>query len=219
VLRTLAAPKPAREGLLHCLADAHRPPFAQRAFDCVVTPWLVDILPEAFATLCKRINRLLTDSGRWINFGSLSFHSADPAEQLGPDECFEAIEAAGFDTPVRRDVEIPYLCSPASRHGRRETALCWSATKRDHVKKVPRHASLPEWLVRGKEPVPQLEHFRVQAISTRIHAFIMSLIDGRRSLGDMVQILEEQRLMTRAEAEPAVRAFLITLYEESRRRR
>lgn len=218
VLRDLSAPAPAREGLMYCIADAHRPPFAKKSFDTIVTPWLVDILPEDFASFARRINQLLADGGRWVNFGSLTFHGSDPAEQLGPDECIEAIEAAGFATPAARDIEIPYLSSPASRHARRETVLSWIAEKREHVKKLPRHEALPDWLVRGKDPVPDLEFFRMQAMSTRIHAFIMSLIDGRRSIADMAGVLEEQRLMTRAEAEPAVRSFLIKLYEDSRRR-
>jgi hypothetical protein len=33
----------------------------------------------------------------------------------------------------------------------------------------------------------------------------------------MAQVLEQQNLMTRAEAEPAIRSFLIKMYEDSRR--
>ena len=79
VLRTLAAPEPIRPGLVFVLADAHRPPFRRGAFDAVVTPWLVDILPERFDVLCARVNALLGDGGRWLNFGSLTFHDADPS--------------------------------------------------------------------------------------------------------------------------------------------
>jgi hypothetical protein len=109
------------------------------------------------------------------------------------------------------------MCSPASRHGRRERVVSWTATKARNAKKTPRHEALPDWLVRGKDPVPLLDSFRAQATATRIHAFIMSLIDGRRSLSDMAQVLEQQNLMTRAEAEPAIRSFLIKMYEDSRR--
>jgi len=62
-----------------------------------------------------------------------------------------------------------------------------------------------------------LESFQMQAISTRIHAFIMSLIDGQRSLSDMADHFAEQKLMTRDEAEPAIRSFLIKMYEDSQR--
>ena len=69
------------------LADAHRPPFRRGAFDTVVTPWLIDILPERFDLLCARVNALLGDGGRWLNFGSLSFHDPDPAARYGLEEC------------------------------------------------------------------------------------------------------------------------------------
>jgi len=217
VLRTLAAEEPARKGLYYVLADAHRPPFARGSFDTIVTPWLIDILPERFETLCTRINAQLSERGRWINFGSLSFHDPDPALNYNVDECLQAVIDAGFDLPKVTETTIPYMCSPASRHGRREQVLSWAASKKRNVRKVPRHEALPEWLVRGKDPVPLLESFKMQAMSTRIHAFIMSLIDGKRSLDDMADVLAEQKLMTRAEAEPAIRSFLIKMYEDSRR--
>jgi len=217
VLRELAAPAPAREGF-HCvLADAHRPPFAHGAFDTVITPWLLDILPEKFEVLCARINALLAPRGRWVNFGSLSFHAPDAASRYGVDECSAAIEDSGFTAPTVAERDIPYLCSPASRHGRRERVVSWRADKTEDAKKVPRHEALPDWLVRGAEPVPLLEPFRVQAVSTRIHAFIMSLIDGKRSLKDIAKIIVEQRLMSEHEAEPAIRSFLIKMYDDSQR--
>jgi hypothetical protein len=219
LLRELSAPSPARAGLEFLIADVHRPPFPAKSFDTIVTPWLIDILPGDFAKLCARINHLLDDEGVWINFGSLSFHQADPAAQFGPDECFEIIEQQGFAKPDHKDTEIPYLCSPASRHGRRETVLSWCARKKTHIKKIPRHQSLPDWAVRGQDPIPALEHFRVAAMSTRIHAHIMSLIDGRRSIADIAALLEEQRLMSAREAEASVRGLLIKLFDESQIRR
>jgi uncharacterized protein YbaR (Trm112 family) len=216
LLRTLRA-APARAGLHYVLADAHRPPFAKESFDTVITPWLIDILPAPFAEFAARVNMLLAPGGRWINFGSLSFHSADPARWLSREECAEVIAASGFRAPEVAEATIPYMCSPASRHGRRERVLSWAAAKARNAKRTPRHEALPDWLVRGKDPVPLLDSFRAQATATRIHAFIMSLIDGRRSVGDMAQVLEQQNLMTRAEAEPAIRSFLIKMYEDSRR--
>ncbi|HEY8520072.1 MAG TPA: hypothetical protein VIN61_08335 [Gammaproteobacteria bacterium] len=217
VLRRLAAPAPARPGLVFVLADAHRPPFRRGAFDTVVTPWLVDILPEPFDILCARINALLADGGRWLNFGSLSFHSPDPALRYGLGECLDALVENGLGHPEIAEEEIPYLSSPASRHGRRERVVSWVAAKERPVKKVPRHVALPDWLVRGDEPVPLTDAFRTQAAATRIYAYLMSLIDGRRSIKDMARLMEEQRLMTRAEAEGAIRQFFIRMYDDSRR--
>lgn len=217
VLRTLAAPAPARAGFTCVLADAHRPPFRRGAFDAVITPWLVDILPEQLETLSVRINALLSPQGRWLNFGSLSFHSPDAAARLSVEECAAVIEENGFAAPVIAEHQVPYLCSPASRHGRRERVVAWSATKQRDAKKLPRYEALPDWIVRGTDAVPVSESFRVQAMSTRIHAFIMSLIDGRRSLQDIAKVIVEQRLMQEHEAEPAIRSFLIKMYDDSRR--
>jgi hypothetical protein len=217
VLRTLTAPAAARPGLHHVLADVHRPPFRQQAFGTVVTPWLVDILPEPFAALCARVNALLADGGEWLNFGSLSFHDADPAARFGLEECVATLEQSGFEAVRTEEHDIPYLSSPASRHSRRERVVSWTARKARPAKKLPRYQALPDWLVRGTEPVPLGESFRIQAATTRIHAFLMTLIDGRRSLKDMAALVVEQRLMSAEEAEPALRSFLIKMYDDSRR--
>lgn len=217
VLRDLAAEQPARAGLFYVLADAQHPPFGTGRFDTVITPWLVDILPEHFPDFAQRVNRLLTEHGRWINFGSLHFHSPDPLWQYSLEECLEAVETAGFGAPETAETELPYLCSPVSRHGRRERVVSWSATKVRNSSRPPRYDALPEWLVRGKEPVPLLDAFRTQALSTRIHAYIMSLIDGKRSLRDIADVLAENKLMTREEAESSLRAFLTKMYDDSRR--
>jgi hypothetical protein len=217
VLRSLAAPSPARSGLRFVIADAHRPPFRAGVFDAVVTPWLVDILPERFDALCARINALLAPNGRWVNFGSLAFHAADPALRYDIDECTAAMQENGFGAVAVAEHEIAYMCSPASRHGRRERAVAWTAHKTLAAKKLARHEALPDWLVRGQAPVPVSESFRMQAMTMRVHAFIMSLLDGRRSIKDIAALMHEQKLMGRDEAEAAVRTFLIKMYEDSRR--
>lgn len=218
-LRELRAPEPAREGLSFVVADVHRAPFLPKSFDTILTPWLVDILPGEFAALCAHINHWLDDDGAWINFGSLSFHQSDPAAQFSPEECFELLEEQGFAAPEHANTEIPYLSSPASRHARRETVLSWRADKLKHIKRTERHQALPDWIVRGRDPVPALEHFRVAAATTRIHAHIMAMIDGRRSIQDMAKLLEQQRLMPANEAEASIRNLLIKLYDESQIRR
>ena len=126
------------------LADAHRPPFRRGAFDTVVTPWLVDILPERFDVLCARVNSLLGDGGRWLNFGSLSFHDSRSSRALRRSTSAEPRSTRhGFGDVTVEEREIPYLSSPASRHARRERVVTWSARKHRDVKKVPRYHALP----------------------------------------------------------------------------
>jgi hypothetical protein len=95
--------------------------------------------------------------------------------------------------------------------------VIWSARKGADGTKVPRHQALPDWLVRGTDPVPLDDAFRSQTAATRVHAFLMSMIDGRRSIKDMAQLLIEQRLMTAAEAEPTLRSFFIKMHDDARR--
>ena len=89
LLRTLAAPRRAREGL-HCVfADANSPPFAAGAFDTVVTPWLVDVIDADLAALAAVVNRLLAPGGRWLCTGTLFFGTSNRLDNL-LDQFFHA---------------------------------------------------------------------------------------------------------------------------------
>ena len=54
-------------------------------------------------------------------------------------------------------------------------------------------------------------------MTTQIYSFIMSLIDGKRSIKDMAAVLESQRLMTKDEAVPAIRSFLTRMHDDAER--
>jgi hypothetical protein len=216
VTRELRAPAATAPGLHWIIGDALRPPLVAASIDTIVTPWLVDILPADLADLARIVNRCLRPGGAWINFGALAFSGPEFATRYSLDEIVELLAAAGFEVREMREDELPYLCSPASRHARREQVVTWRAIKQRDVHPATRHAALPEWLVTGREAVPALPAFQLQAASTRVHAFVMSLIDGQRSIRDMAKLMEDQRLMTRQEAEPVIRDFLIRMFDEAR---
>ena len=65
--------------------------------------------------------------------------------------------------------------------------------------------------------VPATAAFRQQAMTTQIYSFIMSLIDGNRSIKEMAAVLEKQRLMSKEEAIPAIRSFLTKMYDDAQR--
>jgi hypothetical protein len=217
ILRSLSAPQPVRPGFHIVAADVLRAPFASEAFDTVVTPWLIDIVSEDFARLAARVSALLRPGGCWINFGSLAFSQGERALRLSFEETLEVVARTGFAQPVIGEQSIPYMCSPASRHARMETVVAWCARKESAAAALVAEGTLPEWLVLSDRPVPQSEYFKVQAVATRIHAYLMALIDGRRSIRDMARMLVEQRLMSAEDAEPAVRRFLIRMSEDSRK--
>lgn len=217
VLRKLSAPDVADENFHLLFGDALRAPFPDQTFDTIVTPWLIDIISEDLPVLASRINNLLKDNGRWVNFGSLAFSGPERTRCYSPEETKAIVAESGFSDPYVSQVTIPYMSSPASRHGRQERVFSFSAYKERTVDKPERHTALPEWIVTGKDPVPLSPSFRQQAMTTQIYSFIMSLIDGKRSIKDMAVVLEKQKLMTKEEAEPAIRSFMTKMYDDSNR--
>ena len=217
VLRKLSAPEAADENFHLVFGDALRAPFPDKSFDTVVTPWLIDIISEDLPELAARINNLLKENGRWVNFGSLAFANPERAHCYSPEEIKAIVGENGFSDPYVSQATIPYMSSPASRHGRQERVFSFSAYKEREVEKPARHTALPDWLVTGKKAVPLSPSFRQQAMTTQIYSFIMSLIDGKRSIKDMAVVLEKQKLMTKEEAEPAIRSFMTKMYDDSER--
>jgi len=215
ILRKLASPGAARAGLELVAADALQAPFADGGFDTVVTHWFIDIVGEPFARIAARINLALRPGGRWINSGSLAFSRAAHAERIGLDEALEQMPGAGFGAVDTRETTLPYMRSPASRHSRLENVVTWVANKVTAPAEAPRARVLPVWLVEADRPVPRTRAFEMQALSSRVHAFMLALINGERSMRDMAGMLVDQRLMPADEAEAQVRLFLTRLHEDS----
>jgi hypothetical protein len=218
VLRRMSSPGPARAGLELVAADALQPPFGDGVFDTVITPWFIDIIGEPFARVAGRINLLLKSGGRWINSGSLAFARAPHAERIGLEEALEMLPAAGFGAPSVRESTLPYMRSPASRHSRLEQVVTWMAEKAGPPAETPRARVAPEWLIDAARPVPRTQAFEMQQVSSRVHAFLLAMINGERSMREMARMLVEQRLMSADEAESQVRIFLTRLHEESETR-
>jgi hypothetical protein len=215
VLRRLRSPGAARPGLELVAADALQSPFADAAFDTVVTPWFIDIIGEPFARVAARVNLLLRPGGRWINTGSLAFARAAHADRIGLDELRALLPGAGFRETSLRETTLPYMRSPSSRHSRLENVVTWVAEKTAAAVEAPRARVLPEWLLDAGLPVPRTRAFEMQAISSRVHAFLLAMINGERSMREMAAMLVSQRLMSAEESESQVRLFLTRLHEES----
>jgi len=164
------------------------------------------------------INRsLLRPGGVWVNQGSLAFDQAQPDRNLMRDEVESALESAGFAIEVMREDELPYLQSPHSRQRRYELVVTWQVRKTGESNASNTIRRLPEWLAGSAAAIPLLPAFATQAATVRIHAWIMSMIDGKRSLADIATELERQGLMPRVDAEAAIRGFLMTMHEEMER--
>jgi uncharacterized protein YbaR (Trm112 family) len=208
LLRQLACPAPVAPGFELVLADASAPPFRAAAFDLVLTPWFIDVAGEPVARVLARINGLLTPGGLWVNHGSLAFADAEPADALSLEELIEQLPAGGFARVRLQEAQQPYLSSPASRHARQETVITFSARKERDLPPLPPGRPVPDWLARADRPVPVLPQFRAQALSMRVYAFLLAMIDGERTIQDMARLMEQQKLMAAEDAEPAIRRFL-----------
>ena len=216
VERTLRAPHPLKDIDFVC-ADALRAPFAGGQFDLVVTPWLLDVIDASLTETLASIHHLTKPGGIWLTHGSVAFTGSRAVNRLSAEELAELSGNNGFDVLHRANLELPYLQSPASRQARQEltyTQVCRRDLS-DIQTRAPKHDHLPEWIVGARAPVPLTPGFQTQISTTRIHAFMMSLIDGKRTVRDMAQILEDQRLMPAAQAVQAIQQFLTTMYEEA----
>jgi SAM-dependent methyltransferase len=217
VLRRLAAPMPAPPGLWPVLADLAAAPFAAGAWDTVVTHWLVDVLDEDFATFAARVNGWLRPGGRWVNSGSFFFQHGDPAACPSVDELPALLRAAGFGQVEIEEREVPYLASPASRQRRIERVVTFSAVAQRRVAPPPPRRHLPAWLDDPTRPMPVVHGLESHVLALRVHAWVASLVDGRRTLEEVAGVLVRERLMPADEALPAVREFMRRLYAECER--
>ena len=218
LLRRLQAPAPARAGLEFVLADALLPPFRTAVFDLLLTPWFVDIVPQPLPHVLSVIARLLAPGGRWIMLGSLAWADRTPSECYSAEELKEMAPRHGLAIESVDELEVPYMQSPASRHGRVEGMLCLSARRVGNAPAATQRPQRPAWLDQTALPVPATAEFREQALSTRVYAFLMAMIDGKRSIEDMARLMEEQRLMSYADAVPAIRGFLARMVDDANRR-
>ena len=218
VLRRHGAPALPAPGLELVLADASAPPFQPGRFDVVLTPWFIDVATEPASRLLARINALLAPGGQWVNHGSLTFASAAPADAWSLDELLERMPDLGFARPEVREARLPYLSSPASRHARLESVITFCARKEREVPAPRSGRELPEWIRRTDRAVPLLPAFRAQALSTRVYAFLLAMIDGERTIHDMARLMEQQKLMSADDALPAIQRFFARALQDPDRR-
>ena len=216
VRQVLKAPAPI-SGIEFVCADAMHPPFGGEVFDLILTPWLIDVIDAPLADLAHIIRRHLHPDGLWINHGSLAFNPTQPHLAFTQEDVISTCQRVGFEILRTDNCNLPYLQSPHERGQRNELVFTLVASiKSDALQKPkPPHHFLPDWWRNTNLPVPLTHSFQTQITSTRVHGFIMSLIDGKRSIAGMAEVLEEQRLMPRDQAEEAIRGFLRRMQETS----
>ena len=120
---------PLGEDVFHFfLANGLSPPFAEGAFDTVVTPWFIDQVPPDLPAFLSAVHRLLRPGGRWINHGPLIYPVDAPiARRFSREEVFDVAARAGFRVGRWRGDSQPHLVSPLSERSKMEWVLTFEA--------------------------------------------------------------------------------------------
>ena len=155
VLQECRAPEPVDDNFQLLLADGMNPPFAPASFATVLTPWLIDIMPQDLQEFVPRLNRLLDKGGVWLNTGTLAFFHDTASWCYTEDEVLEIVESCGFRVLAKTSHTLAYMSSPLSGHGRRERvfSVCAEKTRELDTPTKP-YRFLPDWLTTTGRSLP-----------------------------------------------------------------
>lgn len=216
VLQECRAPVPLDDANFHfVLADALNPPFTKASFDTVVTPWLIDIIPQNLRVFIPRINRILPQGGVWVNTGSLAFFHSDETWCYSQEEVLEIVEENGFEILATQRRTVTYLQSPHSAHGRTEKILSFSARKVRDVDPGAAYSYLPAWILDASKSIPVSSECTINASNYRLKAHILAAIDGKRTINQIGQTVAKYYGLGTAETILAVKRVLINAWEEN----
>jgi SAM-dependent methyltransferase len=167
------------------IADGLEPPFAPEAFDTIVTPWFIDVVPPDLRDVISSIHRLLRPGGRWINVGPLVYRPAvSVVHRFSREELFDLAVHAGFHIDDWRSESMPYLVSKLNGRGKVEWVLAFAATKTD--------AGSDEWLLFRHLPIPTFPGQSMFSSDDPAIQMVVSAIDGRRTLDDIARLIAAQ---------------------------
>lgn len=194
------------------LADATNIPFADKSFDTILTPWLIDILPINFRDFIPHINRLLPVGGYWLNTGSLAFFHHDEAMNYSQEEVLDLLKKYGFEVVASNRRKINYLHSPNSAHGRIEHVFNFCVRKKHDCVPANLFKYLPEWIVDTSFVIPKSDNLLITSSKHLLQAQVLSAIDGIRSGDDITKLIAKEYGMSAESANMAVRQILIDNY-------
>lgn len=213
VLQKCDAPKSVSPGnsdnFRFVLGDATCPPFAARSFDTVITPWLIDILPQDLREFLPQVNKLLPEGGLWVNTGTLNFLHDDPCRRYSEKETMELVEDSGFDIVGIDHRTVSYLKSPHSAHGRSERITSFAARKRQDVAQSAATALTPEWIQDTSLSVPVSPEIAIASSSHLLTAQVLAAIDGKRSINAITKLVSREYNLPIEECLLAVRRILL----------
>lgn len=188
------------------LADARIPLVRPGAFDTVLTPWYIDRVDQPLPAVVATVYRALAPGGRWVNHGPLIYDGRPLSGQLTLPELLELAEGRGFQREHVSSESVPYLRTDASTSGRVETVhtIVWRRDERA----VPSDPVTPAGLIDVTLPLDRFQGLDDYRVPNPGVAFIVSLVDGKRSVQ---QIATEMAPRLQMSQEKALQLVLGTL--------
>ncbi|MGI9237157.1 MAG: methyltransferase domain-containing protein [Woeseiaceae bacterium] len=216
VPQELSAPVPLDGENFHfVIADATKPPIAAGSFDTVITPWLIDIIPQDLRTFIPQVNHCLKDGGIWVNTGSLAFFHNDETWRYSEEEVVDLLEQNGFLVLAAERTSVPYMRSPHSAHGRRETIFSFSARKLKDVSVPSPREYLPDWILDTAMAVPASTEAAISSSHHLLKAQVLAEIDGKRTIRQISRSLARQYGLGKQETVNAVQRILLEAWQKS----
>lgn len=194
-------------------ADGQNLEVSEGAFDTILTPWFIDIIPRNFSDLAKHFNQNLSRGGKWVNIGLLAFERNEISERLTADEIRETLELAGFRIEKFEILEMPYLQSPYSAMKRTDHILVFSAIKEKSCKKPSRFEYLPSWLQDLDEPLPRGSEIQNLKVKSQTFSQILRLVDGQKSFLQIAEAFAHENNFDLASTKEALHVFFVNIYE------
>jgi uncharacterized iron-regulated membrane protein/SAM-dependent methyltransferase/uncharacterized protein YbaR (Trm112 family) len=211
--------------------DAFATAFPDGSVDCVVTAFLIDLIPEP-RRLAREIHRILARDGVWVNYGPsgslTSFQRFDEVESAAFLETvgFKVVGAESFRTTyldLSRDCpawsfqnHICYLMAARKDGDARDAAAAMTPALAELSGIIPRHfpgATLVHRQPLGRQSVPTtiLRHGGVpgRTISFEVTdetARILALVDDQRTVSEIADLLNRE--MMPVAMEQTIEAFI-----------
>ncbi|MFK7816899.1 MAG: hypothetical protein AB8B92_11250 [Gammaproteobacteria bacterium] len=209
------APNGVNKNIYFMFADGMNPPVKNNSFDTVITPWLIDVIPQNLRDYIPRINASIPVGGAWLNTGSLAFSHKQASWCYSEEELVELIEKSGFEIVTSKRSTIKYMHSPLSAHGRMESVFSFYAKKIKDVVVPPKYNYLPNWIKSTSTPIPKQYDQEIESSQHLLQAQVLGAIDGKRSIEQIGDLLAKQYNLQVAEATHAVRRILVDYYENN----
>jgi hypothetical protein len=211
------APETIKEGFQFLMADAMNPCFQSASIDTLLTPWLIDIVPQDFRSFAKKLNRILKPGARWLNFGSTVFHHRLQHMCYSREEIPDILEENGFYVMHVEETQLPYLRSPSSCQQRTERVFTFLARKVAEVEVDAAFTPIPDWLNDPERAIPLLPDIQQQAIVNFTLTQVLAQVDGQKNLRQIAEIMAPNFDLPVTDALPMLKR-IFSRYVEGRSR-